>query len=68
VADQSDIFQIERLNDGRKVVRVAIHVVAEPCLAGAAMTTPVMRDHPETVLGQKMHLAVPCIGTERPTV
>src|SRR5258708_35094404 len=68
MADQSGIFEIKRLNYSGKVVGVAIHVVARPSLAGAAMTTPVVGDHPETVLGEKMHLAVPCIGTERPSV
>src|SRR5262244_212766 len=68
VTKQRGILQIKRFDERCQIVGVAVHVVAEPCLAGAAMTTPIMRDHPKTVLGQKMHLAVPCIGTERPSV
>src|SRR5215470_4449360 len=32
------------------------------------MAAPVMRNHAEAILSQEKHLAIPCIGTERPTV
>ena len=68
VTHQSDILEIKRLNDRCQIVGVPIHVVPGPGLAGAAMATPVVRDHAETILGEEKHLAVPCIGTQRPSV
>ena len=68
MTDQRDILQIKRLNDCCQIVGVPIHVVSGPGLAGPAMATPVVRNHAEAILSEEMQLAVPCIGTERPSV
>src|SRR5262245_17972905 len=68
VADQSDVFEIKCLNDRCKIVGVPIHVVSGPGLAGPAMATSVVRNRAEAILREEQHLAVPCIGTQRPSV
>jgi hypothetical protein len=37
-------------------------------LNGPAMAATVVRNHAETILGEEHQLAVPCIGTQRPSV
>ena len=53
---------------GRQIVGVMIHVMAAAGLGGAAMTAPVVGNHPETVAEEKHHLRVPIIGRQRPAV
>jgi hypothetical protein len=62
VAHQCRVVEIERLNDGREIVGVAIHVVSGRGPAGSTMAAPVMRDRAETVLHKEHHLPVPCVG------
>jgi hypothetical protein len=50
VADQRDVPQIERFDHGRKIVSVAIHVVAGRCLVRPAVTSPVVCHDAETLL------------------
>ena len=48
----------EMCGHGRQIVGVMIHVMAAAGLGGAAMTAPVVGNHPETVAEEKHHL--PC--------
>src|SRR5262249_25304365 len=68
MADQRGVLEIERLDDGCKIVGIAVHVVSESSLARPAMATPVKRDDAEAVLLEEQHLAVPSVGAERPAV
>src|SRR5207244_3594252 len=68
VADQSDILEIKRLNNRCEIVCVPIHVVSGPGLAGPPVSTPVVRNHPESILSEEMKLAIPCVGTQRPSM
>ncbi|MND90382.1 hypothetical protein D3C80_824630 [compost metagenome] len=49
VTDVNDVLQIERLDNGKGVGGVMIHVVTVGHLGGAAMATPVMGDHAKTL-------------------
>ena len=68
VAHQRGVLEIERLDDGRKIVGIAVHVVSGGGLAGPAMATPVMGNHAEAVLREEKHLAVPRVRAQRPAV
>jgi hypothetical protein len=45
-----------------------IHVMAVAGLGGAAMATPIVGDHAETMAEEEQHLRVPIIGRQRPAV
>ncbi len=68
VADERGVLEIERLDDGCKIVGIAVHVVPRRGLAGPAMAATVVRDHAEAVLREEQHLAVPSVGAQRPAV
>ena len=68
VAHQRGVLQIKRLDHGRKIVGIAVHVVPGGGLARPAMTAPVVRDHAEAVLREEKHLAVPGVGVQGPAV
>ena len=68
MAYERDVPQIERVDDGGKVISVAIHVVAGGGLPRSAVTSPVMRDHAEALLVEEQHLSVPRVRIQRPTV
>ncbi len=55
-------------DDGGKIVRVAIHVVARGGLTGSTVTPPVVGDDAKALLHEKQHLRIPRIGVERPSV
>src|SRR5437868_5876612 len=59
MADECYVIEIERFNDRRQIVSVSIHIVPGPSLGRAAMAAAIVRDHAESVLGKKKHLAVP---------
>jgi hypothetical protein len=59
---------MERLDDRRKIVGVAVHIVSAGGLAGSPMTSAVMRDDAETVLREEKHLAIPGVRIQRPSV
>jgi hypothetical protein len=61
-ADQSRTFESERLDQGREIIGVGIHVVASPRLARAAMATTVMGNAAIAVGRQEEHLSLPTIG------
>ena len=50
------ILQIELSVERREIVGVGVHVIAVPGLAGMAMPTAVMRDHPKALLAEEQHL------------
>src|SRR5262249_15572834 len=68
VAHQCRFLEIERLDDGREIIGIAVHVVSGRGLAGPAMAPPVMRNDAEATLREVEHLAIPGIGAERPAV
>jgi hypothetical protein len=68
VTHERYILQVERFDDGGKIVSVTIHVVSGRRLAGAAVTSSVMGDDTETVLCQEKHLCVPRIRIQRPAM
>ncbi len=68
VADERGLREIERFDDGCKIVGIAVHVVPRRGLAGPAMAATVVRDHAESVLREEQHLAVPSVGAQRPAV
>ena len=59
---------IERLDDGCKIVGIAVHVVSGRGLTRPAMAVTVVRNHAEAVLREEQHLAVPSVGVQRPAV
>ena len=67
-ADQNRIVQIERLDQRGQVVRVGIHIVSVPRLAGSAMTAAVVGNAAITVRRHEEHLPFPAVGIERPPV
>src|ERR1700726_672089 len=68
MADVNGILQIEMRRQGRKVVRIMIHVMAVAGLAGPAVAASVMGDDPIAVTEEKQHLRVPVIGRQRPAM
>jgi hypothetical protein len=56
-AHQRDVVEIERLDHGREIVGVAVHVVPRRGLARSAMAAPVVRDRAQAVLREEQHLA-----------
>ncbi|MCY1366701.1 hypothetical protein D9M69_536060 [compost metagenome] len=68
VAHHRDVLQVERLDQLREIVGVAIHVIAGRGLRRASMPAAVVRDDAEAVLRQEVHLPVPGVRVQRPTV
>ena len=68
VTDVNRIMQVEMRCQRSQVVGIMVHVVAIAGLRRAAVSTPVVRDHPVAVLQEEQHLGVPVIGRERPTM
>ena len=62
------ILHIERLNQRRKVVRVGVHVIAVPWLAGAAVSTAIVRYAAISVACEKKHLILERIRIQGPTM
>lgn len=61
VTDHRDVPEIERLDHGREIVGVSVHVVPGRRLAGPAMTATIVSDDSEAALREKQHLAIPGI-------
>ena len=68
MADQYRVVQIERVEQRRQVVGVAVHVIAVPGLAGAAMAAPIMRNDAIALGGHEERLVVPGVGVEGPAM
>jgi hypothetical protein len=62
------IFQVEGLGERREVVRIGVHVVAVPGLAGPAMAAAVMGDAAIAARSQKCHLVFPGVCAEGPSM
>ena len=60
--------QIEGLHEFGQIVRIGVHVVAEPRLARTSMAAAVMCDAPEAVGSEKQHLVFPGVGGEGPAM
>jgi hypothetical protein len=61
-------LQVELFGQCRKVIRIGVQVVAVPGLARSAMATAVMGNAPIAARGQKKHLVLECVRTQRPSV
>jgi hypothetical protein len=68
MADVDYVFQGERLDELGQVVRISVHVVAVPGLAGTPMAAPVMGYAAAPSRGEKKHLVFPRIRGQRPAV
>jgi hypothetical protein len=68
VAHQRGVLEIQRLDDGCKIVGIAVHVVSGRGLTRPAMAATVVRNHAEAVLREEQQLAVPSVGVQRPAV
>jgi hypothetical protein len=68
VAHESGVLEIECLDHGCEIIGIAIHVIPRRGLARPAMATTVVCDHPEAVLREEKHLAVPSVRAQRPTM
>jgi hypothetical protein len=66
--DKRGLLQVKRLDKGRQIVCVCIHVIAIPWLVRSAMTAAVMRDDTMSVLAEENHLRVPGISGKGPPV
>src|SRR5690606_15940677 len=68
MAHESGVLKIERLDDGRQSVGIAVRVVAGGGWAGPARAAPGVSDDPEALLREEKHLPVPGIRVQRPAV
>ena len=50
VPDEHGVFDVQVLEDGEQVIRVSVHVVSAPGLAGASVAATVMGDDAVAVL------------------
>src|SRR4030095_16572069 len=68
VAHQRGVLEVERLDHGRKIVGIPVHVVPRRGLTRPAMTATIVRDDAEALLREEEHLAVSRVGAQRPAV
>jgi hypothetical protein len=68
MADVDRVLEVERLHHRREVVRVRVHVIAVPGLAGAAVAATVVGDATVAVRGQEEHLVLKRVRGQRPAV
>jgi len=61
-------LQIQGLHQLRKVIRIGIHVIPLPRLAGPAMPPAVMRDAPVPMRREEKHLVLERIRAQWPAV
>src|SRR5258708_39380833 len=62
------VLQVEFLDEFRHVVRVRVHLITFPRLAGATMPAAVMRDTAVAAVGKKQHLVFEGVGAQGPSV
>ena len=65
---QTDVFQMEPVDQLGHVVGILVHVVAVPGLVRTAMAAAVMGDNAVAVSAEEHHLGVPGVGRERPAM
>src|ERR1700685_156140 len=68
VPNESDVLQIELFDERGQVIRVSIHLVAIPRLAGAAVASAVVGNGAIAFLGEKQHLRVPRVRIQWPSM
>ena len=68
MADVNGVLQVEMRRQGRKVVRIVIHVMAVAGLGGSAVAAAVMGDDAIAVIEEEQHLRVPVIGRQWPAM
>lgn len=67
-ASQTDVLQVQRVNQLRQIVRVMLHIIAIPRLARPAMATLIMRYRSETVVGRFQRQEFPVVSIRGPIV
>jgi hypothetical protein len=68
VPNESDVLQIEFFDERGQVIRVRVHLVAIPRLAGAAVASAVVGNGAIAFLGEKQHLRVPRVRIQWPSM
>jgi hypothetical protein len=68
VPDVHGVVQVKVLGQLGQVIGVVVHVVALAGLRGAAMSTPVVGDHPVAMVQEEKHLRVPVVPRQGPPV
>jgi len=63
-----DPIEHEREEQRGEIVRVRVHVVARPRLAGAPVPAAIVGDDAVPVLREEHHLVLPRVGVQGPTV
>ena len=67
VADEHGLAQVESVEERGKVARISV-MSSPPQVCSAAVPAPVVGDHTIALRTQKLHLRVPGICGERPTM
>jgi hypothetical protein len=68
MADEHRVLQVERIDDGGKVVGIRVHVVAVRRLVGTSVAAAVVSNDPVAFLHEEEHLRIPRVRVERPAV
>jgi len=68
VADQGGALQVERFEEHRQIVRVAVHVVGRSTAGSTGHGRAGRGDDAIPAFGQKHHLVLPGVGVQRPAV
>jgi hypothetical protein len=68
IPDVNGVVRVERFDERGEIVRVRIHFVSVPRLAGPAMFATVACDAAIAVAGQEQHLVFPGVRSKRPSV
>src|ERR1700676_4887035 len=68
VPNHDGVVEIERFEQRGQIVRIGVHLIAVPRLAGAPMTSPVVRNDAIALLPEEQHLAVPVVRGQWPAM
>jgi hypothetical protein len=68
MTDVDGVVEVEVRGQGGQVVGVVVHVVALTHLGRAAVSAPVVGDHPVAMPEEVHHLGVPVVGRQGPAV
>ena len=68
VPHHDGVLEIQRFEESREIVRVRVHLIAVPGLAGPPVATPVVRNDAIAALPEEEHLPVPVVRRQRPSM
>ena len=68
VPDVHGVVQVKVLGQLGQVIGVVVHVVALADRRGAAVSAPVVGDHPVAMVQEEKHLRIPVVGRQGPPV